>query len=71
MLPPKLKKEKPVAKKRSAKSSKRKIKEEDEVEAEFEDNFSNNDDKCGSDGEKSSKLNNAGEGFDKDSDNLS
>ena len=47
------------------------MKDDDEVEADFEDNFSNNDDKCGSDDEKSPELDNAAEGFDKDSDILS
>ena len=73
LLPSKLKKEKPVAQKKSKKGGKRrKIKEEDEDEADFdEENFSNNDDKCGSENEKSPELENAGDGFDKDSDNLS
>ena len=50
LLPAKQKMEKEKPKKSPGKTSK--VKTNDEVEPDFEENFSNNDDKCGSENEK-------------------
>ena len=71
LLPTKQKIEKEKTNKRSSKGEKGRKEGQDELEPDFEENFSNNDDKLGSENEKSPEFDHEPEGFEKDSDNLS
>ena len=62
-MPTKQKKEKAEPKKKSKKRRKRIIKDEDdEMKADFEEEFSDNDVKCGSENEKSPGFENGADG---------